>query len=66
MESKDVSVVKEYSDVFSDKLVSLPPEREVKFKIDLVSETRPISKTPYRMAPIELKELKVQLQDLLK
>ena len=27
--------------------------------------TTPISKAPYRMAPAELKELRVQLQDLL-
>ena len=35
------------------------------FKIDVASETAPISKTPYRMAPTELKEFKLQLQDLL-
>ena len=30
-----------------------------------MSGTQPISKAPYRMAPIELKELKNQLQELL-
>nr|XP_027090336.1 uncharacterized protein LOC113711370 [Coffea arabica] len=58
-------VISEYPDVFSEELGSLPPEREIAFKIDLVPGTTPISKTPYRMAPAELKELKVQLQDLL-
>ena len=29
------------------------------------SGTRPISKTPYRISPLELKELKIQLQELL-
>ncbi|RVW32567.1 Transposon Ty3-I Gag-Pol polyprotein [Vitis vinifera] len=43
----------------------LPPEREVEFTIDLVPGTGPMSKAPYRMAPVELKELKVQLQELL-
>ncbi|XP_071913991.1 uncharacterized protein [Coffea arabica] len=63
---EDVLVVREFSDVFPEELTTLPPEREVEFKIDLVPGTAPISKTPYRMAPAELKELKIQLQDLLK
>nr|XP_027124233.1 uncharacterized protein LOC113740918 [Coffea arabica] len=62
---EDVPVVREYPDVFPEELKTLPPEREVEFKIELVSGTAPISKTPYRMAPAELKELKIQLQDLL-
>ncbi|GKA85740.1 putative reverse transcriptase domain-containing protein [Tanacetum coccineum] len=43
----------------------LPPEREVEFTIDLIPGAQPISKAPYRMAPVELKELKDQLQELL-
>nr|GEY74195.1 putative reverse transcriptase domain-containing protein [Tanacetum cinerariifolium] len=43
----------------------LPPEREVEFTIELISGAQPISKAPYRMAPVELKELKDQLQELL-
>ncbi|XP_071925131.1 transposon Tf2-1 polyprotein [Coffea arabica] len=62
---EDVPVVREFSDVFPEELKTLPPDREVEFKIDLVPGTAPISKTPYRMAPAELKELKIQLQDLL-
>ncbi|XP_071906001.1 uncharacterized protein [Coffea arabica] len=62
---EDVPVVQEFPDVFPEELKTLPPEREVEFKIDLVPGTAPISKTPYRMAPTELKELKIQLQDLL-
>ncbi|EOY03208.1 Uncharacterized protein TCM_017838 [Theobroma cacao] len=60
-----VSVVKEFVDVFPDELPGLPPEREIKFCIDLILDTRPISIPPYRMAPTELKELKDQLEDLL-
>ena len=37
----------------------------MEFTIELVPGTAPISKAPYRMAPVELKELKEQLQDLL-
>ena len=33
--------------------------------IDLISRTEPISIPPYRMAPVELRELKAQLEELL-
>ena len=58
---EDIPIVKDYSDVFPNDLLGLPPEREVEFTIDLAPETAPISKAPYRMAPMELKELKIQL-----
>ncbi|XP_071926269.1 uncharacterized protein [Coffea arabica] len=62
---EDMSVVKKYPDVFLEKLECLPLEREIAFKIDVSQGVAPISKTPYRMVPTELKELKLQLQDLL-
>ncbi|XP_071933750.1 uncharacterized protein [Coffea arabica] len=62
---EEVPVVKDYLDMFPEELTSVPPEREVEFKIKLLPGTIPISKTPYRMAPPKLKELKIQLQDLL-
>ena len=55
----------EFPYVFPDDLPSLPPDRDIEFKIELVSGTAPISRRPYRMPPNELAELKVQLQDLL-
>ena len=55
----------EYVDVFPDKLPGLPPQRVVDFGIELHSGTSPISMTPHRMAPVELQELRVQLQELL-
>ncbi|RVX01727.1 Cathepsin D [Vitis vinifera] len=55
---EDIPVVRNFPDVFLDDLSGLPPEREVEFTIDLEPGTTPISKTPYRMAPIELKKLK--------
>ena len=58
-------VVCEYEDVFSDELPGLPPQRVVDFGIDLHPGTSPISMTPHRMAPVELQELRVQLQELL-
>ncbi|KAJ0802805.1 putative nucleotidyltransferase, Ribonuclease H [Helianthus annuus] len=59
------SVVREYPDVFPDELPGLPPDRQLEFTIDLIPGAEPISKAPYRMAPMELKELKEQLQELL-
>nr|GFD61951.1 putative reverse transcriptase domain, aspartic peptidase domain protein [Tanacetum cinerariifolium] len=41
------------------------PVREVEFNIELIPGVEPISKAPYRMALVELKELKDQLQELL-
>ncbi|KAA0052782.1 ty3-gypsy retrotransposon protein [Cucumis melo var. makuwa] len=58
-------VVKDYPDVFLEELIGLPPHREIEFAIELEPGTVPISRAPYRMAPGELKELKVQLQELL-
>ena len=60
-----VRVILDYRDVFPDELPQLPPIRETKFSIDLLLETTPISKAPYRMAPAELQELKIQLKEML-
>jgi hypothetical protein len=42
----------------------MPPERAIEFKIELQPDTAPIAKAPYKMTPVELVELKIQLQDL--
>ena len=55
---EDISVVKEFPDVFPNEIPGMPPLREVEFCIDLTPGATPISKAPYRMAPAELKELK--------
>ncbi|KAL5582354.1 hypothetical protein UlMin_014796 [Ulmus minor] len=60
-----IAVVREFTDVFPEELPGLPPDREVSFEIDLIPGSVPVSKAPYRMAPAELKELQVQLQELL-
>ncbi|KAI0519572.1 hypothetical protein KFK09_007023 [Dendrobium nobile] len=61
----EISVVQEFADVFPEELVGLPLDRDVEFSIDIFLGTAPISKAPYRMAPKELSELKVQLQELV-
>nr|GEW65457.1 hypothetical protein [Tanacetum cinerariifolium] len=58
-------VIRDFSDVFPKELLGMPPEREVEFGIELVLSTQPIFKALYRMAPIEMKELKEQLHELL-
>jgi hypothetical protein len=58
-------VVHEFLDVFTEDLARMPPERVIEFKIELQPGTAPIAKAPYKMSPLELVELKVQLQDLL-
>ncbi|KAA0037327.1 ty3-gypsy retrotransposon protein [Cucumis melo var. makuwa] len=51
-------VVREYPDVFPDELPGLQPSRKIDFAIELEPDTTPISRALYRMAPVELKELK--------
>jgi hypothetical protein len=54
----NISVVRDFSDVFPEELPGMPPDREVEFVIDLLPGTAPISKRPYRMSVEELMELK--------
>jgi len=53
-----VPIVNEFPGVFPDELLGIPLDREIAFGIDVMADTHPISITPYRMALIELKELK--------
>jgi hypothetical protein len=62
---KDIHVIQEFLDVFPDELLKMPPERAIEFKIELEPGTAPIAKASYKMLPLELAELKIQLQDLL-
>ena len=61
----DILTVSDFSDVFLEELPGFPPHREIEFSIDVVPGATPTSITPYRMAPLELNELKLQLQELL-
>ncbi|KAI3819709.1 hypothetical protein L1987_13557 [Smallanthus sonchifolius] len=62
---QDVPIIKDYPEVFPDDLPGLPPIRQVEFRIDLVPGATPVAKSPYRLAPSEMKELSSQLQELL-
>ena len=63
---EEIPVVREYPDVFPEDLPGLPPDREIKFEIELAPGTEPISIAPYRMAPTEMKELKIQMEELVR
>ena len=56
----DIPTVSDFPNMFPEELPGFPPHREIEFSIDVVPGA-----TPYRMAPVELKELKLQLQELL-
>jgi hypothetical protein len=56
---EDIHIVREFSDVFPDDLPGMPPERAIKFKIELQPGTAPISKAPCKMSREELAKLKV-------
>ncbi|GJT63766.1 hypothetical protein Tco_1015246 [Tanacetum coccineum] len=61
----DISVVREFKDVFPEDLSGLPPQRQVEFRIDLVPEINAFAKFPYPFrAPSEMQELSGQLQEL--
>jgi hypothetical protein len=62
--AESISVVEEFMYVFPEELPGMTPEREVEFYIDLIPGTAPIAKRPYRMAPTELAELKLQIAEL--
>ncbi|GJV75489.1 putative reverse transcriptase domain-containing protein [Tanacetum coccineum] len=60
----DIPVVRDFTDVFPEDLLGLPPQRQVEFRIDLVFGATPVAKSPYRLAPSEMQEMSGQLQEL--
>jgi hypothetical protein len=62
---EDIHVAHEFPYVFPDDLPVMPPERVIEFKIELQPGITPIAKAPYKMSPMEWKELKIQMQGLL-
>ncbi|GJV76098.1 putative reverse transcriptase domain-containing protein [Tanacetum coccineum] len=60
----DIPIVCDFEDVFPEDLLGLPPQRQVKFHIDLVPGATPIAKSPYCLAPSEMLELSGELNKL--
>lgn len=42
--SEDIPVIREFPDIFLEKLLGVPPEREIEFEINLIPSAEPISK----------------------
>ncbi|XP_052619541.1 uncharacterized protein LOC111895023 [Lactuca sativa] len=60
----NVPIISDFNDVFLEELPGFPPIRKVEFRIDLVPGATLVAKSPYRLAPPEMKELQDQLQEL--
>nr|GEX05122.1 putative reverse transcriptase domain-containing protein [Tanacetum cinerariifolium] len=60
-----VPVIHDFPEVFPEEFPRLPPPRKIDFQIDLVLGAAPVARAPYRLAPSEMRELSVQLQELL-
>jgi hypothetical protein len=54
-----------FADEFPKELPGFPPEGKLEFTIDVKPKNKPIARTPYWMSTLELKELKMKLNELL-
>ncbi|GJZ89884.1 zinc finger, CCHC-type, retrotransposon gag domain protein [Tanacetum coccineum] len=61
---ENLSVVREFADVFPDELPGLPPAREIEFGIELIPGAEPISKAP--LIYDRYHQLRVREQDISK
>ena len=55
--------IQDFEVIFRD-ILDLPPKREIDLCIELVPRTLPIYKTPYRITPTDILELKKQVREL--
>jgi hypothetical protein len=55
---EDHPVLRDFEEVFRE-IPRLPPKRDIDFSIYLELGAAPVSKTPYRMGTLELKELQM-------
>ncbi|GJT91498.1 putative reverse transcriptase domain-containing protein [Tanacetum coccineum] len=60
----DISVMRDFVDVFPKDLSGLPSQRQVEFRLDLIPGATPVAKSPYRLTPSKMQELPEQLQEL--
>nr|GEY38796.1 putative reverse transcriptase domain-containing protein [Tanacetum cinerariifolium] len=47
---EDVPIVGDFSEVFPEDLLGIPPTRQVEFQIDLILGVAPVARAPYRLA----------------
>jgi hypothetical protein len=62
---EDHVVLKDFEHLFKE-ILRLPQKRDIDFSINLMPTTAPVSKTPYQMSTLELKELQMQPEELLR
>ena len=62
---EDHAVLEEFEDLFKE-VPGLPSNRDIAFSINLMPGAAPVSKIPYRMSTPKLKELQLQLVEILK
>jgi len=62
---EDHLCLRDFEDVLGE-ILWLPPKKEIDFSIDMVPGATPVSKTPYKINTLELKELQMQLEEILK
>ncbi|GJY56235.1 putative reverse transcriptase domain-containing protein [Tanacetum coccineum] len=61
---EDIAIIQNFSKVFLDDLLGLPPSREVEFCIDLIPGAMSVAKSPNCLARTEMEELSNQLKEL--
>nr|GEW10291.1 putative reverse transcriptase domain-containing protein [Tanacetum cinerariifolium] len=61
---EDVSIVRDFPDVFPKDLLGLPLARQVEFQIDLVLGAAYVPRAMYRLASSKMQELSAQWQEL--
>jgi len=59
---KSIAIVHNFLEIFPNNIPGLPPNGEIKFSIDLMLVTGPISIAPYNLSPFQLVEPKKQLK----
>jgi hypothetical protein len=62
---EDHPVLMDFEYVFWE-IPGIPPKRDIDFSIDLVPGATPVPKTPYIIDILELKELHMKLEEILK
>ncbi|GJT57559.1 putative reverse transcriptase domain-containing protein [Tanacetum coccineum] len=62
---ENLSVVREFADVFPDELPGLPPAREIEFGLSYFGAEPYLKASVFVWHPVELKELKGELQERL-
>ncbi|GJY13087.1 putative reverse transcriptase domain-containing protein [Tanacetum coccineum] len=62
--SFDISIVRDFPEVFPEDFPGLPPTRQVEFQIDLIPGAAPVARAPYRLALSEMKDWSDQLKEL--